>query len=930
MILAAIVALPWIAAFVVSLLPNRARTACASLGVGAAVLSGVCLTVLGPTIFSGPALRVRGAWLPFEGANFGFRLDGLAWVFCALIIAIGALVMVYARYYLSDRDPLARFYAYFLAFMGAMLGLVLADNLLLLAIFWELTSVLSFLLVGYWSGKAEARGGARMALTVTGLGGLSLLAGVIVLGHIVGSYDLEHVLAAGDVIRASPHYPIALALILGGVFTKSAQVPLHFWLPQAMAAPTPVSAFLHSATMVKAGVFLLARLYPALAGTDLWFYAVGGTGLVTMLVGAYIAAFQHDIKGLLAYSTISHLGLITLLFGLNSPLAAVAGVFHILNHATFKASLFMAAGIIDHETGTRDMRRLAGLARYMPVTAALAIISSSAMAGVPLLNGFLSKEMFFAESLAASERTPWWFLIPALATLAASFSVAYSLRFIHDVFWNGEPKNLPRTPHDPPVWMLVPVGVLAVLCLLVGIFPQQLVGPVLDIATRSTLGGTLPEYSLAIWHGWNLPFVMSLVALFVGIAWYVFLQRIVKLHDRVHLPRAGKELYNIAVSATLGLARAVTRVFGGDGLQRSIALLVAVALVLGSLPFFQLSEPLRAVPESSANPVAIVVALTGLLGIAATVFWHRRRLTAVIALGLVGLVVCLTFAANGAPDLALTQLLVEFVSIVLLLLGLSDLPRESEPASSRQLRVLHAIIAITAGFAMALLTWTMLGQSPDPISEFFLTQSLPAAFGTNVVNVIIVDFRGFDTLGEITVLALAALVVGKLIRGVPSETALAATENGEARSVLLAWAETLILPLAVLVSIYLFLRGHDQPGGGFVAGLVLAVGWILPYLAYGKEWAGARLPRDYERLVGSGLLIAGATGVAAMALGNAFLASSYATLQIPLIGKLGLASALFIDLGVYCVVTGSGLLMLSRLIHGLPQSTSWSSSPVSA
>eukprot|EP01036_Dinobryon_divergens_P049480 gene49480-66290_t len=314
-----------------------------------------------------------------------------------LVTSIGLLVILYARYYMGKDDPIPRFFSFLLAFMGAMAGVVLSGNIIQIAFFWELTSLFSFLLIGYWHHRKDARRGARMALTVTGTGGLAMLAGMLVLGHIVGSYDLDHVLAAGRLIQNHPLYLTALVLILLGALTKSAQFPFHFWLPHAMAAPTPVSAYLHSATMVKAGVFLMARLWPALSGTEEWFWLVGGAGLATLLVGGYAAMFQNDLKGLLAYSTISHLGLITLLLGLNSPLAAVAAVFHIMNHATFKASLFMAAGIIDHETGTRDMQRLSGLYRYMPATATLAMVASAAMAGVPLLNGFLSKEMFFAE-----------------------------------------------------------------------------------------------------------------------------------------------------------------------------------------------------------------------------------------------------------------------------------------------------------------------------------------------------------------------------------------------------------------------------------------------------------------------------------------------------------------------------------------------------
>ena len=350
-------------------------------------------------MFAGESPRASWPWVPDLGLDLALRLDGLALLFALLILAIGLLVILYAHYYLSEEDPAGRFFGLLMLFMAAMLGVVLADNLLLLVVFWELTSVTSFLLVGYWSGRADARQGARMALAVTGAGGLALLAGCLILGAIAGTYEISALAAARERVQADPLFPVALVLMLVGAFTKSAQFPFHFWLPEAMAAPTPVSAYLHSATMVKAGIFLLLRLYPVLGGNALFEYVVVTVGLVTIVFGAYVAIFKHDLKGLLAYSTISHLGLIMFLIGLDSPLSSVAAVFHVINHATFKASLFMAAGIIDHESGTRDMRRINGLWKYMPHTATLAIVAAAAMAGVPLLNGFLSKEMFFAEAL---------------------------------------------------------------------------------------------------------------------------------------------------------------------------------------------------------------------------------------------------------------------------------------------------------------------------------------------------------------------------------------------------------------------------------------------------------------------------------------------------------------------------------------------------
>src|SRR5687768_7945229 len=375
LLLIAAVGLPFIGAIVAGLLPTHARNAAAWLAAATALIGLALVWAAYPTVAAGGVVRHASEWMPSLGLDFSLRMDGFAWLFAGLVSGVGALVVLYARYYMSSDDPVPRFFAFLLAFMGSMTGVVISGNLIQLAFFWELTSLFSFLLIGYWHHTAAARDGARMALTITATGGLALFAGVLVVGHIVGSYELDIVLAAGDRIREHPLYLPALVLILLGALTKSAQFPFHFWLRHAMAAPTPVSAYLHSATLVKAGVFLMARLWPVMAGTEAWFWIVGGAGLCTLVLGAYVAIFERDLKGLLAYSTISHLGLITLLLGLNSPLAAVAAVFHMMNHATFKASLFMSVGIIDHETGTRDMRRLDGLCRSMPVTVTLAIVA---------------------------------------------------------------------------------------------------------------------------------------------------------------------------------------------------------------------------------------------------------------------------------------------------------------------------------------------------------------------------------------------------------------------------------------------------------------------------------------------------------------------------------------------------------------------------
>ena len=567
-LLALLVLTPFFSAPLLLVAAKQGR-ACAAWCAGAVMLFGlILLAPLAPGVLAGGVVFARLPWLSRWGLDLTLRLDGLGLLFALLILGIGALIVLYAAYYMPVADRLGRFYALLIAFAGGMLGMVLSENLILMLIFWEITSLTSFLLIAYKHEDSRARVAARMALAVTGAGGLALFAGILLLGHVGGSYELSVLITRGDLIREHALYPAVLLLILAGAFTKSAQFPFHFWLPNAMSAPTPVSAYLHSATMVKAGVFLLARMYPLLAGTDLWVLIVSITGGITMVYGAYLAMLKDDFKGLLAYSTISHLGLITLLFGLGTPLSTVAALFHIINHAIFKASLFMAAGIIDHECGTRDMRRINGMFRYMPWTATLGILAAGAMAGVPLLNGFLSKEMFFAETIGHPLFQNYGvYLLPLFATVASTLAVAYSTRFVHDVFFNGEPIDLPRHPHEPPRWMRLPVEILVFLVLLVGLLPQLTVGPILVAAAQAVLPGGVPAFQLAIWHGFNLPLIMSIIALAGGVLYYTRRHHLFRLHARftpnISSPKAFERLY---MRAAVAAAR-ILRLIDGNSLR---------------------------------------------------------------------------------------------------------------------------------------------------------------------------------------------------------------------------------------------------------------------------------------------------------------------------------------------------------------------------
>lgn len=942
-----LILLPFAGSMLAAMLPTNARNAEAWLS-GSIMLSALAIVIhLYPLVTDGSIVRYDLAWLPASGLDITLRMDGFAWMFSMLITGIGFLVVLYARYYMSPEDPVPRFFSFLLAFAGAMQGIVISGNLILLTIFWELTSIFSFLLIGYWHHNAPARDGARMALIITGSGGLCLLIGMLIIGHAAGSYDLDIVLASREAIREHEFYVPALILILLGALTKSAQFPFHFWLPNAMAAPTPVSAYLHSATMVKAGVFLLARLWPVLSGTDEWFFILGLAGMSTLLLGACFAVFQQDLKGLLAYSTISHLGLITTLLSLGSPLAAVAAIFHMINHATFKASLFMAAGIIDHEAGTRDMRKLSGLFSFMPITATLAMVASAAMAGVPLLNGFLSKEMFFAETLARHSGSMLDGMLPVIATLAGAFTVAYSIRFIHTVFFGPKTAELPREPHEPPHWMRLPVELLVLICLVVGVLPAMTIGPFLQAAVVSVLADQTPNYSLAIWHGVNAPLIMSTAALAGGAILYLLLQRYLA-HSEDGPPGIrnfkGQRIFErLLIMLSWRWARWMEETIGTHRLQPQLLLAVLIAFVVGCWPLVTangLTMPELPVDFDPAFAMLWAIGMVCAVGAAYQAKYHR--LIALILMGGAGLIVCITFIWFSAPDLAVTQLLVEVVTTILILLGLRWLPKRVEQIdvattlTARMRRLRDLLLAIICGSGMTIIAyWIMSSPPPETIADFFVERAHSEGGGTNVVNVILVDFRGFDTLGEITVLGIVALTVFALLRRfrpAPDSIETPAQQRwqnafdekhperqiGETihdyllvPSVLMRW----MFPFIILLSAYIFLRGHDFPGGGFAAGITMAIGLLLQYLGGGARWVESHLRIMPLRWIGLGLSLAVLTGAGSWLLGYPFLTSAFSTLQAPLVGDIPLATALLFDLGVFLLVVGATALILIALAH---------------
>ncbi|MFD1950753.1 monovalent cation/H+ antiporter subunit A [Sphingomonas arantia] len=919
MILTTLTTLPFLAALLLALCGRASRGVHIAIA-GAASAIGLGLLLHAATgVLAGTPLTLRIGWVPAIDLDVSLWLDPLGLLFAGLILGIGLLVVIYAQGYLAKDEPTGRFLSFLMLFQGAMVGIALSNNVLLMLVFWELTSLSSFLLIGFWRDRADARQGARMALAVTGGGGLALIGGLLLLGQAAGTYDLATILTRGDLARASPLYPAILVLVLLGAFTKSAQFPFHFWLPHAMAAPTPVSAYLHSATMVKAGVFLLARLWPVLSGTELWFDLVATTGLATMLFGAAVALFRNDLKAILAYSTISQLGLMVMLLGFGTAAAVTAALFHILNHAAFKAALFMNAGIVDHETGTRDITRLGGLARLMPITATLGTLAVAAMAGLPPLGGFISKEMMLEESLHAGQG---W-LVPLLATLAALLSAAYSLRYAMQYF-GAQRTGEVGAPHDPGLAMIGPSVVLVTVALVLGLLPMTIAGPLVRAASGAVIGGTPPELDLALWHGINPALGMSIVAVAAGALLLWRRRPIARWVADQRRPDA-KFMFDTAMDAIIGATRRVSLAVHTASLQRYLFMLFAVAVACGidgALTNGGLPGGTR--PTQPASPIAIVAWFALVVATGTVVIAQRRRFLALVFISVIGLVMALAFVRLSAPDLALTQIAVEVVTILLMLLALHLLPKIPPRLSDTPRRVRDAVLGIAAGIGTGWTAWAiMTREARTSVSSWHWAHSYSGGGGKNVVNVTLVDFRAFDTLGEIIVLGIAGLAIYALLepaaRGAAGrrlrEWRADMPHSPERHPMMFVMATRLLLPLALLVGIYIFLRGHNQPGGGFIAALVFAIALLLQYLASGFDWTDDRRKIGEHPLIAMGVLIAAATGLGSLAFGKPFLTSSFGHFTLPLVGEFELATATLFDTGVACVVVGAVMMALAQLSH---------------
>lgn len=718
-----------------------------------------------PHIAAGNVVQQSVTWVSMDlfQVNLAFYLDGLSLMFGLIITGIGTFIVLYGSGYLSSHAYLPRFYCAVLLFMGSMLGVVLADNLISIFVFWELTSFTSYLLIGFSHEQENSRKAALQALLVTGIGGLAMLAGLVLMGFASGHWEVSALLNEGDIIRSHPHYVGILILILAGAFTKSAQFPFSFWLPSAMAAPTPVSAYLHSATMVKAGVYLLARMNPVLGSTEIWMLLVGGFGLATLLISAWLSLSFTDMKQILAYSTVMALGTMMMLIGLGTELAMQGLAVYILSHAMYKGALFMVAGAVDHEAGTRDVLKLGGLRTLMPISFAAAVIAALSMAGIAPLFGFIAKEIVYEAALGASL---YPVLVISIAVIANVAIVAASAIVVIRPFL-GKQVETPKKAHEAPLSMWIGPMTLATLSLLLGVLPF-LIDKTLMVAVAGSAYGSPLDFYLSLWHGFNLPLTLSLLTLAAGIVVYRYWDG-VRESTAMKACQAGFanfpiNVYDALVNGMLGLAGWQTRVLQNGLMSNYLVTILAALLIAVGFTFVTRSglvwDP--TFEHVLLHEWALTIGIITSLGI--ILAFGRSRLTMIIAAGIVGYGLSLIYLIHGAADLAMTQVLVETLTVILVVLVIIHIPKIKDVRSSTS-RIRDAGIAAGAGLLMAVLILTATAVPMDGfISEYYAQSSYPLAHGRNIVNVILVDFRALDTMGEVVVVSIAGLAVYALIK----------------------------------------------------------------------------------------------------------------------------------------------------------------------
>lgn len=894
------------------------------------------------------AHRVHIKWVPELSMDIDLRFDTLAAIMSVLVLGIGALVLFYCAEYFHHHDGhtekrLPSFAAELVAFSGTMFGLVVSDNMLVLYIFWELTSVLSFLLVGHYAERATSRRAATQALLVTTFGGLAMLVGIIMLGQLSGTYLLSELIAqppTGLVVD------IALVLILIGALSKSAIVPFHFWLPGAMAAPTPVSAYLHAAAMVKAGVYLIARMTPGFADAPSWRPTLITLGLLTMLLAGWRAVREYDLKLILAFGTVSQLGLITVLVGAGGGDLMLAGLTMLCAHAMFKAALFMVVGVIDHATGTRDIRRLAGLGHQAPALFIIAAAATASMAALPPFLGFVAKEADFETLLYSPTLGAWAPYVLGGVVLGSVFTTIYSLRFL----WGAFARKGLRSPsarvadlHPPSATFLAAPALLAFAGLVFGIAPGVL-ERMLDTYADSLPGGS--DYHLALWHGFNLPLLLSALVLAIGVAAF-FARATLRRRARFgYLPLGNADrIYDATLRNLdfLSLKLTGTTQRGSLPQTQSVILLTLVILPVAVLALGARDRPHLMAWDGAVQPLVGVLMVCGALG--ATVM--RNRLAAVLLVGLTGYGCGAIFAFHGAPDLALTQFLVETLTLVVFVLVLRALPAEAE-LGQMKFRLPRAVLAVAVGATVtALASFAIAARTARPIAELLPDAAYYRGHGSNTVNVILVDIRAWDTLGEISVLLVAATGVASLVfrnrrfgvvPRVPVNSAAAGQpdigmitttyspavgditwlrgseyRDPRYRSLVLEVATRIIFPLIMVLSAYFFFTGHNTPGGGFAGGLTAGLALVLRYLAGGRYELGETLPLDAGKILGVGLGLSAGTAIASLLVGAPPLSSAVIEFTLPILGHIKFVTALFFDLGVYLVVVGLVLDVLRSL-----------------
>ncbi|MFX4272205.1 Na+/H+ antiporter subunit A [Propionibacteriaceae bacterium Y1685] len=917
-----------------------------------------------PVVLAGGHLVETYAWIPGLGIDLALRMGTLQWILGLIVSGVGALVLFHSRWYFAHDTPRPRCAGVMTAFAGTMFGLVTADNFVLFYVFWELTTVFSYLLIGHNPGRSANRLAALNALIVTTFGGLAMLIGILVLGAGAGTYTISELLASGvDVDQWSVTTTVAVLLIIVGALTKSAMVPFHFWLPGAMAAPTPVSAYLHAAAMVKAGIYLIALLAPVFAAVPGWRPVLLTLGAITMIVGGWRALSQNDIKLLLAYGTVSQLGFMMVLCGLGTRSGALAALAVVIAHALFKSTLFLVVGIVDHSTGTRDLRKLSRVGRHMPLVCAAAVLAGGSMAGFPPLLGFVAKEAAFESLVYVIEGDLPWFtpaptvLLAAAVVAGSIMTVAYTLRFLWGAFGDKRGSTIELKVAPVPAGFAFSPIVLGLACLVGGFVGHPLTAALEPYVATMTIGHE--SHGLALWHGFTVPLAMSAFAVAAGVLLFWARHRVTRVQAGLPVTTSAEEMYLKLMRGVDRLAVEVTAVTqrGSLPLYLGIILLTLVVLPGGTLMLLRAwPDQLRWWDSPAQAVVGLVMAVAAIAAVTA-----RGRLKAVILVGVTGYGTAMMFLLHGAPDLALTQVLVETVTLIVFVLVMRKLPKYFTDRPLHSSRWWRLIVAVLSALVICGIAFVAAGSRiAEPVSAAFPEAAYTYGHGKNIVNVTLVDTRAWDTMGEISVLVVAATGVASLIfirtrysRGTSvgqRRTADHLSSTGQRTTGRLSWlrgGETLspvqrsiifevitrlLFPVMIMVSIYLLLVGHNEPGGGFAGGLIAGLALVIRYLAGGRNELDEAAPIDAGRLLGLGLLVAIVSAVAPVAFGGKILQSYALDFHLPglselatpwgtvtLLGDVHVVTSMFFDIGVYLVVIGVLLDIARSLGAGIDQ-----------